>query len=389
MKIALTICEYNPLHNGHIYALDTIKAKLNPDALIVIMSGNFTERGEIAIMNKYKRAKHAIKAGADMVIELPTVFATAPAEIFAKGAVRLLSSLKGEKTLCFGTESGDKSGLLATATFLSSESKEFKALLKEELKNGHSHAKARYNALERLNPPDIDLGFTLTPNNILALEYTKAIIEENYAMDIFPILRKGAGYNDTDKKENIYSAKGIRALIADGKVKKTAKYLPKYVYDDLPESLPCCDDLILYSLISSSKKQLSNILDCTEGLENRIKAMLKDNFDRESLINALSTRRYTSTRLSRIAISSMLQIEESFIEKCLKSDLYLKVLAINKEKTNLLSDLSGKLPFIMRKSDADKLSGVAGACFLSDSKANDIYNLVTKEKSNEYFTEIV
>ena len=113
MKIGLTICEYNPFHNGHLYSISQIKEQLNPDATVVIMSGNFTQRGEIAVMHKYQRAKHAIMAGADIVIELPTVFATAPAEIFAKGAVKLLSSLKGEKHLCFGIESGDKAGLLA------------------------------------------------------------------------------------------------------------------------------------------------------------------------------------------------------------------------------------------------------------------------------------
>ncbi|MBQ7408502.1 MAG: nucleotidyltransferase family protein [Clostridia bacterium] len=389
MKIGLTICEYNPFHNGHLYSLNQIKEQLNPQALVVIMSGNFTERGEMAIMHKYKRAEHAIKAGADMVIELPTVFATAPAEIFAKGAVKLLSELKGDKTLCFGIESGTKSGLIATATALSSESKQFKTLLKEELKEGHSLAKARYNALEKLNPPGIDMGFTVTPNNILALEYTKAIIESGYPMDVLPITRKGTGYNEVIGKGNINSAKGIRELVGQNLRKTCLKYMPKYSFDDLPKTLPSCDEIIMYSLLATPKKQLAKILDCTEGLENRIKALIKDNYTRDQLIQALATRRYTQTRLSRITLACLLKIEGDFIEKCLKSDLYLKVLAIKKDKLNLLSDLAGNTPFIMRKKDADSLTQKAKECFLTDVLANDIYNLSTKTKTNEFHTVIV
>ena len=190
MKIAVTICEYNPFHNGHLYSLEQIKKISDADAVICVMSGNFTERGDIAVMHKYTRARHAILAGADMVIELPTVFATAPAEIFAKGAVKIAECLNGERTLFFGIENGDKEGLIATADYLLRETAEFKAALKEELQAGVSFAKARYNALEKINPPGIDLGYTLSPNNILALEYTKAIIERGYKTDIAPIITK-------------------------------------------------------------------------------------------------------------------------------------------------------------------------------------------------------
>ena len=389
MKIGLTICEYNPFHNGHLYSINTIKQTLKPDALIVIMSGNFTQRGEIAVMHKYQRAKHAIMAGADMVIELPTVFATAPAEIFAKGAVKLLNELKGEKTLCFGIESGTKSGLIATATALSSETKEFRAIVKEMLNEGHSLAKAKQLALEKLNPPDIDLGFTVTPNNILALEYTKAIIESGYKMDVLPIIRQGAGYKEIEIKGEIGSAMAIRKLIEEEKIKKCKKLVPEYVYDDLPKHLPSCDQAVMHALIGSTKKELAGIIDCTEGLENRLKALIKDCFTREELLDKATTRRYTRTRLSRITLSALLQIQGDFVEKCLKSQLYLKVLAIREDKLNLLSDLAGKTPFIMRKSDLANLSKTALTCFECDQQANDIYNLITKTKTNEYQTKII
>ncbi len=389
MKIGLTICEYNPFHNGHLYSLNQIKKQLNPDALIVIMSGNFTERGETAIMHKYQRATHAIKAGADIVIELPTVFATAPAEIFAKGAVKLLNELKGEKTLCFGVESGDKSGLIAAATALSNETNDLKNYIKQYLNEGNSLAKARYLALEKTQPKEVDLSLTTTPNNILALEYTKAIIEQNCNMDILPITRTGTGYKSLEINDNICSAMAIRQFIQKGEKEQCKDFVPDYVYNDLPSVLPSCDHLQIYSLALKTKEELKQILDCTEGLENRIKAILKDNLTKEEFLQTLCTKRYTSTRLSRIMLSSMLDIKANFIKECLKESLYLKVLAIKEDKLSLLSTLSNNTPFIMRKSDADNLKETALKCFEKDVFANDIYNQITNKKTNEYHTKII
>jgi len=389
LKIALTICEYNPFHNGHLYSLEKIKEQLSPDLLCVIMSGNFTERGEIAVADKYTRATWALKAGADAVFELPAVFATAPAEIFAKGAVKLLASLKGEKTLCFGIEKGSKSGLIATATALSEESKEFKKLLKKFLAEGHSLAKAKHLALEELNPPEIDLGFTETPNNILALEYTKAIIEGKYGMDVLPIVRRGAGYKQTDASEHSASAMAIRAALSRGELKSFKKFMPDFVIGDLPKQLPNAGQLTLYALQSRTKKQLAEILDCTEGLENRIKAFLKDNLTLEDLLDKLATKRYTATRLQRIATSALLQIDEKLIRECLKDSLYLKVLGVKKDKLNEVCALMGDYPFIMRKSDVNQLGKTALKCFERDVFATDVYSLITGKKHNEYYTKII
>ena len=389
MKIAVTICEYNPFHNGHAYSLEQIKKTSGADAVVCVMSGNFTERGEIAIMHKYVRAKHAVLAGADLVVELPTVFATAPAEIFASGAVKIAESLSGERTLFFGIENGTKDGLIATASYLLRESSEFKTLLKEELKTGASFARARYNALEKLNPPGIDLGFTTSPNNILALEYAKAVIERGYKTELSPILRMGAGYKAEKPDGKFFSASGIRELLTTGKKRKAAKFMPKFVYNDLPDELVSVDDLVLYALLSTPKKDIAHIIDCTEGLENRIKAHVKDCFTRKELIDKLSTKRYTVPRLSRIMLATLLGIDEKLVSRCLKSDLYLKILAIDKNKTDLLSALGGKIPFVMRKRDADELSGVAAECFEKDVFANEIYNLTAKTKTNEFYSLLV
>lgn len=355
------------------------------------MSGNFTQRGEIAILDKYTRASHAIKAGADVVFELPTIFATGNAEIFAKGAVGLANLFSGEHVLCFGTESGSKDTLKATAKMLISETKEFKALYKEELKTGVTTIKAKVNALSKMNIENVDCELLKSPNNILGIEYTKAIISKKSKLDIYPIMREGAGYNDVELYKGISSASAIRNAITNGKGKKAKDSVPSFVYNDLPTTLPNCDDLIFYSILKDSKLDLKNVIDCTEGLENRIKALAKTSSSLEELKDKLKTKRYTYTRISRILLSSMLGMEESFIRKCLNSELYLKVLAINKEKSNLLSEFS-KLtdtPIITRKKDADALIGTAKACFEKDVFANDVYNFVTKNKTNEYEMKMI
>lgn len=389
MKIATIICEYNPFHNGHKYAIEQIKANTKCDALAVIMSGNFTQRGEIAVMDKYTRAVHAIKSGADIVFELPVAFATAPAEIFAKGAVKLLNGLVGEKTLCFGVESGDKQSLISTAKLLSNESKQYKSALKQQLKNGVSLAKAKYEALKLVNPPDTQLDLLVKPNNILGIEYMKAIVEKGYDFDIYPILRQGAEHNDIALNGQISSALSIRNAITEGKVKSVKKAIPEYVYGDLPKTLPNCSSQILYSLLSTDKSRIKEIIDCTEGLENRIKTLIKDNFDYDVLLEKLCTKRYTATRLKRIMLSCMLGITEKKIKRYLNGELYLKTLAIKSSRLDLLCKLKDKNPFIVRKADSNLLNGVAKDCFNDDVFANDLYNQITNKKTNEYETKIV
>ena len=391
MKICFAVCEYNPLHNGHLKHIEYIKNVIKPDLIGIIMSGNFTQRGEIAVMDKFTRAKHAILAGADIVFELPTVFATAPAEIFAKGSVKLLSEIKGTHLLCFGTESGEIDKLLATASALLVETKEFKRLYKEELKNGVTAIKAKVNALEKIGVENLDFELLKSPNNILGIEYTKAILSQKSKLEICPIIREGAGYNDDELYDGISSASAIRKAISVGKFKQTKSSLPSFVYEDLPKQLPSCDDLIYYSLLKNDKKDLKKILDCTEGLENRIKALLKNNLNLEELKDKLKTKRYTYSRISRILLSSLLGIEENFIKKCLTSELYLKVLAVNKDKMNVLGVVSNqlKIPLITQKKDVDKLSGTSLECFKIDVLANDIYNFVTKKITNEYEMKLI
>ena len=198
MKICAIICEYNPFHNGHLYHLNEARERSGADAIVCVMSGNFVQRGEAAIMDKYTRARHAVLAGADAVIELPTVFATSNAELFAKGAIHLLSSIPNVESLCFGAENAEKTAFLLGARYLNNEPKEVSEKLKAEIEKGISYAKARAQAWAGFLPLDL----LCSPNNILGLEYTKAILSNAADIEILPIKRKGGAYSDSTLQEN-------------------------------------------------------------------------------------------------------------------------------------------------------------------------------------------
>ncbi len=386
LNLSVAVCEYNPFHNGHKLHIDRMRE--NADAVVVIMSGNFCQRGEAACLDKYTRARHAILNGADMVFELPVVFSVAPAEIFASGAIKLLDSLPGKKTLFFGTESGNKEDFFALAEKSLYETKEFKETLKELLKSGIPHAAAREEAFKNTYPR-LDTSLLKNPNSVLGVEYTKAILKHRSDMEICPIEREG-GYNDLSLSGNYASAAALRYAIYDGKKNKTKKYLPACVFDDLPKTLPDFGDIALFRALESSKNDLKNVVDCTEGLENRIKAIAPNSKTLEEFIDKLETRRYTRARLRRIVTANALNVTKELTEKCLKSNLYLKVLAVASDKTYLLSEFSGgKNKLITRKSDVDKLQGTQKICFLKDVYANDVYNLITKSHTNEFETKIV
>ncbi|MBO7368956.1 MAG: nucleotidyltransferase family protein [Clostridia bacterium] len=379
MKFSLSVCEFNPLHNGHLKLISEMKR--SGDAVIIIMGGNFCQRGEAAILDKYTRARHAILAGADIVFELPAVFATSPAEIFAKGAIKLLNEIEGEKTLFFGAESGDRSAFLTTADIMTKESKEFKRVLKDYLSTGIPFAEAREKAL--VETEEVDLSLLKTPNSVLGVEYCKAIKFFRSDMDIHPILRED-NYNDESLSGECCSALAVRSAIEGGKKKKVKKYLPSFVYEDLPDTLPDVGELTVYAAIRSSSKDLKEITDCSEGLENRIKVLARDCKDLKTLIDRLETRRYTRRRIARILTNNLLGITRDFSDKCLRSDLYLKVLAVNEDRKDLLSLKSGRAPFLTRKSDVDGLGGIAKECFLKDVFASDVFSLVTGKRYNEY-----
>ncbi len=370
--------------------MEIIKRDIHPDYTVIVMSGNFTQRGEIAVLDKYTRASHAVLAGADAVIELPVIFSTANAEVFAKGAVSLINSVNGQKTLCFGAEKADKQNFLKVAKILSDETQKFKSLLKDGLKRGLSQVKARADAFKSLYG-DIDDGIISSPNNLLGLEYTKAILNLKSDISIYPVLREGDGFNQKEITSFRPSALAIRSAISENRKEKIKNAVPSFVYEDLPNKLPNIDDFILYSILSSSEKDIKNIPDCSEGLENRIKSYAKTCFSCEELKEKVKTKRYTYSRISRIILSSALKIEKDILKKCLENPPYLNVLAVNGQKKEILSYLrsNSDIPVLTRVNDLSELSKLARDCFDKDVLANDIFAHAVKRNIKQFGIEII
>ena len=376
MKICAIICEYNPFHNGHLYQIQEAKARSNADAILCIMSGNFVQRGEAAIMDKYTRARHAVLAGADVVIELPVVFATSNAELFAKGAISILSKIPCVDTLCFGAETAEAEAFYQAAKLLNDEPKEISLAIQEQVNNGVSYAKARAEAWKTLLPNDL----LTSPNNILALEYTRAILSAKADIRILPILRKGGGYADYTVYENFSSASAIRKEISIGRL--TSGNLPDFVVEDISAySVPPLDVLEKYAILNTPASEIAKICDCTEGLENAFK---KAAIEPEAFASTLTSARYTSSRIRRIALQNLLNIQEELIRKSLHSNLYLRILGAKKDRSDVLSELSnGEQPLLIRAHDEDGLTDTAKEAFEKDLFAEKVYTLLYPIRTNK------
>ncbi len=373
MKICGIICEYNPFHNGHLYQLQEAKKRSGADALLCIMSGNFVQRGEAAVLDKFTRAKHAVLGGADAVIELPTVFATSNAELFAKGAVSILSSIPEVTTLCFGAEHADAAAFIETARLMNNEPKNVSDAIKAYTAAGVSYAKARAQAWKEL----VNVDLFSSPNNILGVEYTRAILERNANMEILPIQRLG-GYHDNTLSGEFASASAIRAGIENGN--SISHALPDYAQKDLPDRLPQgLDALEKYALLERSAEEIALVSDCTEGLENAFK---KAAMQSSTLVETLTSARYTSSRIRRIALQNLLKIEETLIRNSLQSPLYLRVLAVKKERSDVLGALAkSSYPLLTRAHDEDGLIGVAKQAYGRDVFAENVYLLLQKPQN--------
>ena len=319
-------------------------------------------------------------AGADAVIEIPAPFACAPAEIFAKGAVKLLASLPDFSSLAFGCESGNEESFLAAAKALSDESRTMKAAIREKLKKGVSLIKARTEAAAETEPLSAPL--LSSPNNVLGVEYQKALLFFGSNARVLPVLRTGGGHADAELAKNYSSATAIREGVRQGKLRAVKRNVPEFVFDDLKNApdTSAYKALAVYAALSRPAEQLKKILDCTEGLENRIKALAKGNPDYDALVGKVTTKRYISSRVRRILAAAVLGIEEELVRKSLKNKLYLNVLAVKKERADdVLPALArSEFPLLTRASDEKKLTRTAMECYEKDLLADDVYSFITR-----------
>ena len=374
MKICAIICEYNPFHNGHLYQIEQARALSGADVLLCVMSGNFVQRGEAAVASKYTRAKHAVLAGADAVIELPVPFATSNAELFAKGALHILSQIPEVSTLCFGAENADKQAFLQAASLLINEPADISAQIKALTAQGLSYAKARAQAWSGRIKDDI----LLSPNNILGLEYTKAILSKKLPIDILPIPRVGSGYKQSALCGEFSSATAIREALKTSEDITSA--VPPFVMQDLSLFTSVDERLELIekqALLSRSTVEIASVCDCTEGLENALKRAAQSP---QNLVSSLTSARYTSSRIRRIALQNALGISHKEILEFLQSPLYIQPLALRKERKDVLSVLgNANAPLVLRAHDENGLSPTAKTCLEKQRTADTLYALLRGE----------
>lgn len=346
-RILGIISEYNPFHNGHLYQLQKSKELVNPDYSVCIMSGNFCERGEPSLIDKWSKAEVAISCGFDMVIELPTVYAISSAENFAEGAIKILDAF-GDVTLSFGSEVGNLSILNEFADIFYNEPKEYLTILNHELDKGISYPKARENAiLFYLNDIRRYSNVLSSPNNILAIEYLKAIKKTKSKILPITIKRIGTEYNSLNVNGRFASATAIRNLIENNK--DTKKLVPKGSFDILQNnikygktinSIKRFEKEIIYTLRKMSLEEISNLQDVSEGLENSIKSAANSCNNLEDLINNIKSKRYTRSRIQRILLYSMLNITKKDIQDSYRVKPYIRVLGVSNRGKMLLSQIS-------------------------------------------------
>ena len=341
------IVEYNPFHNGHLHHIQEIDRLFEDNIKIAVMSGDYVQRGEPSLINKFEKTKIALSQGVDIVIELPAFYSTQSAEIFAKGSVNLLNKLSCSH-IVFGSESNDLEKLKRIATIFMT--KEFELSLREFLAEGLSYPTAFSKALF-----DEKLG----SNDILALEYLKAIKAINPKIEAYCIKREKTGYYD-DEKDNFASATHIRKILLDynkkkeDKLNKIKNLVPEFSYKILEENFgvfSCLSDfydLIKYNIIKNHSN-LKNIQDLEVGLENRLYKYSLENLKFEDFFNKVLTKRITISRLQRILLHSLFNLTETITERVKNKVSFVKILGFSTKGQEYLNYLKKSDNYSERK----------------------------------------
>ena len=407
MKIIGIIAEYNPFHNGHSYQIKKIKEDLQADFVVVAMSGDFVQRGAPAIIDKYTRAKMALSCGADLVMELPVLWATASAEHFAMAGVTLFDKMGCVNGLCFGAETDDLDALSIIADVLVCEPENYRTALASYLKEGMSFPLARSKALcDYFENPALS-SILNEPNNILAIEYLKALKRRNSSITPYVIKREGAGYHDTDIAVAdsacipTASATAIRkALDTPALATKTGIFdaltdaMPASAIDILKEyvskkSLICTNDfssILGYKLLTADTNDLADIGDSNPDVSNRIYKNRTSFTSFETFCERNKSKDITYTRISRILLHLILNIKNSDYTFGKESDYipYLRILGFRKDASTLLKEIKScsDVPVISKLADAaSQLDADALSLLDKDIFAADLYEQVCANKS--------
>ena len=406
MKICAVVCEFNPFHNGHKYLLDKAKELSGCDAIMCIMSGHFTQRGEPAIVDKMTRANMALLNGADVVVQIPTYFCSTNAEMYALAGVKIASCFDDVTHICFGSESGDIVTIRELATLLAKEPPIFKEQIHKNLNSGYSLGISKMRAINELisneriifSHPDVAKNLLNQPNNILAVEYVQALIKTKSR--ITPLTVKMIKHGNEDVPYKISNGTSIRKSIYDSKrIYNIHKFLPTLAYDALADTLSKCSvpnlktfgQLALYKMATTNVYSLQQNYDMVEGIENRLIQLARENIDYDAFVESVSSKRFSVNRVKRLILNSMLDIRSEFVQKLYDLDYlpYVKVLAI-KDQSNLLSSIkNSKSTIVMRKQDViiAKKDDFAKVLMYTEDRANALYSQlldISKEQKHDF-----
>ncbi|MDU5105894.1 MULTISPECIES: nucleotidyltransferase [unclassified Clostridium] len=360
MNITGIITEYNPFHNGHLYHLSTAKKVTNCDAIVCIMSGNFVQRGEPAIIDKWKRAEMALLNGVDLIIELPTFYAVSSAEFFAKGAINILDRLGVVNNIFFGSECGDIDLLYKIARILTNEPKDLKLKIKENLKSGITYAKAREKALIDILNEDSLNEVLSNSNNILGIEYIKAIIKCNSNINPLTMKREGSKYNDKKLSTIFSSATSIRENIKNGfNLNSLEPYMPSPSLEILKSlannNYPFIFEENMYRYIKyrllTNCINFNNLFEVKEGIDNKFIKEIYNSSSYEDLILKAKSKRYTYTKISRLLCQLFFSLDNYNFNELLQDDnLYARVLGFNDKGRQILKEMKKKstIPIITK-----------------------------------------
>ena len=376
MKIASIIAEYNPFHKGHAYQINKIKEDYT-DFIVVIMSGNFVQRGEPAIINKYERARQAVNNGASLVLELPLPYATSNAEIFALGAINILNSMGIINRLYFGSED-ELEVLKSLQEKIDKNFDEDK--LKKYLSEGKSFIRSRQLAMDFLTEEEKEI--LKRPNNILALEYLRSLTKLNSNIDPRSIKRKNVNHDDDFSLDGFASASHIRRLAYEGE--DVSRFLPGY--DLVVENkLENYYDIFRYKMISE-KINFKDYFDYEEGLENRILENLDaENF--QDLIEKVHSKRHSRSRIKRLIIEILLDIKKDLIKKSFETP-YTRVLACDERGIEIFKKSKNKNKIYSFKSFYDRSTGIAKEMLDKEIFASDLYNIKSGKIKTDFTREV-
>lgn len=410
MKVCGIIAEYNPFHNGHLHHIRESVRLSNSDFTIVVMSGNFMQRGTPALMDKYYRTKAALSCGADLVLELPSYYAAGSAEYFALGEISLLDKLGVVTHLCFGSECGDLGFLSTVAGITGDESDAYQKCLQSHIKSGKSFPSARTAAILEVCPElSSSISELTSPNNILGIEYIKAIQKLNSSILPITLKRCGSDYHDIRLGVNQSSATAIRQAIyskvhpedlKNQMPESSFQILSDYMRENKPVFLQDLSEILYYKLLTERDNGFTDYIDVSQSLSDRICKNLYAFDGFEAFCDLLKTKDVTYSRISRCLLHILLDMRKIELEHYINElgiTPYARILGFRKSSATLLKEISkaSAIPLITKLADAQNiLSDDAYSMLRKEILINDIYSSIRASKSktpmiNEYSTPIV